>query len=436
MEKIKSTSILCLFLFGFSVSSLAQENYIIKSLLFNGEYQKVINILGEKIAEQDSLSFNEYYNFGLAYQRIMNFSKAIPMFYEANKLEPENIQTLLMIGNCHGSLGNNIAAKYTYIKVLDIDSNNVNAMINLGKTLIELEEFDEASELYNTLIQSDSTNSYFFSQLGLCALKKGDKKLSKKYFRDSFILNDSNTKTILRLAKLYYNDKQLNQAVKLLQHGLTQNSKSKKLNKMFADIFYKKKQYEEAIIKYLFLITIGDSSAQTYQKLGMSYYYLSFNNGYQKEKVRELKLNEGIEALTKANNKDETDPITTLYLGLCYKELSQHDEAIKYFEETLNRVFPDYLDEIYSNLGISYGETKNYIESIRAYKEALSFNPGKTNLYFYLANIYDNYYKDKSVAVLYYKKFLNEDANIDEKLAEYSKSRIELLNKETDFWNR
>lgn len=436
MKKIKLASIPYLLLFGFSISILAQENNNLKSLLLSGEYQKVINILEQRITEQDSLSFDEYSTIGQAYQRIMNFSKAVPFLYNAHELEPKNIQTLLLLGNCYNSLGNNVMAKFSYNKILDLDSNNIMAMVSLGKVFIELDEFNVASNVYKKLIDIDSSNSYYFEQLGICELKKGNKDLAKKYFGDSFALNSSNTKTILRLAKLYINDKQLDEASKLLQFGLTKNSKNKSLNKMLADVFYKKKQYEEAIIKYLYAITIGDTTARTYQKLGMSYYYLSFNSGYQREEVRKLKLNEGVEALIKAYNKEDTDPINTLYLGLCYKELTQHEEAIKYFEETLNKVLPDYMDEIYSNLGSSYGETKNYIESIKAYKKALNYNPTKTTLYFYLANVYDNYYEDKSVAVLYYQKFIDESIDADENLIGYSLHRINTLTKEAKFWGK
>jgi tetratricopeptide (TPR) repeat protein len=196
----KNINILYLLLFFYVISISAQETKNIKSLLLSGEYQKVINVLETKISNQDSLSFSEYNSLGVAYQSLMNFNKALPMFYKAYHLQPENIRNLILIGNCSSSLGRNNLAKINYNKVLELDSTNRTAMISLGKILIELEEYNSASELYKKIILSDSTNSYFYSQLGICELKNGNKNFATKFLQKSVKLNTSNAKTILRLA--------------------------------------------------------------------------------------------------------------------------------------------------------------------------------------------------------------------------------------------
>jgi tetratricopeptide (TPR) repeat protein len=438
MKKIKFINLLfCLTLLIILLqTNYAQENNNVKYLLINGNYQEIVNILEGKLFKEDSLSFSELNTLGIAYQNLMNFSKATTAFYKASILKPENTYNLLLLANSFASLGNNNSAKITYDKILELNPENLIAMINLGKILIELDEFNSASKLYTKMISSDSSNSYYYSQLGICELEKGNRALAKQCFEESLQIDNTNVKTVLRLAKLYYKDEQYSEAANLLKEGLTQNSKNKSLNKMLADVFYKNKQYEEAIIKYLYTITIGDTSAQIYQKLGLTYYYLSFNSTYKQPEVRELKLNEAIEAFQKSYLKDTDDPITTLYLGLCYKEIRNYDKSINYLEETLKKVFPEYIGEIYSNLGISYGATKNYIESIKAYKEALQYNSEKRTLHFYLANIYDNYYADKSVAVLYYKKFVDENTDADENLIGYSLNRIKALTQEAEFWGK
>lgn len=307
-------------------------------------------------------------------------------------------------------------------------------MINLGKILMDLDEYNQASELYKKLIVSDSTNAYFLSQLGICELKKGNKEFAKKILTESLQLNINDTKTALILAKLFYNDEQYFDAVNLLQEAIKVNSKNKALNKMLADVFYKSKRYNEAILKYLYCNTIGDTSLSIYQKLGMSYYYLSFTSSYINTETRDLKLQEGVEALKLAVQKDSNDPISYLYLGLCYKELSEDESAIINLEETLNKIFPDYLSEVYYNLGSCYDKVENYSNAIKTYKESLSYNPSRKIIYFYLANLYDRYYADKNVAVLYYQKFVDEDSEADENLVGYSLNRINALSQEAEFW--
>lgn len=108
--------------------------------------------------------------------------------------------------------------------------------------------------------------------------------------------------------------------------------------------------------------------------------------------------------------------------------------AIANFEEALEKSFPEYLDEIYSNLAVSHDYTNDYVNAIKSYKEALRYQPNKVVTYFYLANLYDRYYQDKEVALLYYQKFIDDSIEPDEKLISYSLERIEVLNQENKFW--
>jgi len=203
---------------------------------------------------------------------------------------------------------------------------------------------------------------------------------------------------------------------------------------MIAEVYYKKKEYENSIIKYLYVITIGDSLAPTYQKLGIAYYYLSFTKNIGSEKMKTMKLREGISALEKSYEKENSNSLTALYLGLCHKALNEHKIAIKYFEESLDKMFPGYIGEVYKNLAVSNEQIKNYKEAIVNYKEAIEYLPADKLLLFYLASVYDRYYQDKSVALEHYKKFLKNSNGADVKLIEYSKKRVDKLGKEINFW--
>lgn len=438
MKKIQFTTFLfcSTLLIALYQSNFAQENNEEKALSINSNYQEVINILEKKFTEEDSLSFSEYYILGNAYQRLMNYRRSITYLYKGRKLEPNNVQNLILLGNAYDVSGDENSAKRTFEKVLEIDSTNQIGMINLGKILMVLEEYKKASELYKKLVIWDSTNSYFLSLLGICELKKGNKELAKQIFSEALQINISDTKSALILAKLFYNDQEYLNAINLLQDALKVNSKNKSLNKMLADVFYKNKRYNEAIIKYLYCITIGDTSVSIYQKLGMSYYYLSFTSSYIDTETRDLKLREGVAALKIAVQKDPNNPISYLYLALCQKELGEDELAIINLEEILNKVFPAYLSEVYYNLGLCYDRIQNYGKAIKTYKESLSFNPSKKIIYFYLANLYDRYYADKNVAVLHYQKFVHEDEEADENLVGYSQNRINELSKKAKFWNK
>ncbi|MCW8850605.1 MAG: tetratricopeptide repeat protein [Melioribacteraceae bacterium] len=434
MLNYKIVIIIILFLL-FNISS-AQQEIEIKTLLLNGEYEKIIYELELKLNDKGYLNFDEHFILGSAFKGEMNYSRAIIAFNEAKKLEPSNIRNLLLLGNCYASNGNEIDAKLVFNEVLSLDNYNKNALTDLGRILLSLEEYNNASEIYENLISKDSTNAYFYSQLGICKYRDDNKEAAIENFEKSIALNHSNSKTILMLAKLYYSEKKYDETLEILEIGLMHNPNNRHLIKMLADVYYKKDQYHEAILKYLSAITMGDTSAIIYQKLGTAYYYMSFTSSFINTDTRELKLNEGIEALKIALDKDKNDPLNSLYIGLCFKELNELETAVKYFEETLDKVYPDYLGEVFYNLASSYDKMGDYVNSIQSYKKALDYKPDKQLINFYLANIYDRYYKDKSVAVLYYQKFVDESIEADENLIGYSWNRIKDLSQEAKFWGK
>jgi tetratricopeptide (TPR) repeat protein len=412
----------------------SQNNDIIQ-LYNNEEYDKIVIILEEKLRNANSLSEKEYFYLGLSYHILMSYGNAIHNFEILSEFQPENIKYLLALGNSQSEFGDLNSARINYAKVLSIDSRNRIAMIRLGKTLIELNEFENAAVIYEKSINIDPQNSYFYYQLGLCKFRSGKISLAKMNFEKSISLNNLDPQIFLILSRIYFDEGELENSMEVLKKGLLVSPKNKRLNKRLADLLYHQNRYHEAILKYLYNITIGDTSSNIYQKLGMAYYYLSFTASFINSDIRNLKLFEGVKALKKAIKNDEKDPINFLYLGLCYKELDSNKLAIKYLQESLNKSIPDYLSEIYFNLGISYDKENKLVESIKAYQKSIRSNPSKSIVYFYLANLYDRYYQDKSVAVIYYQKFVKVRIDEDEKLVAYAEKRIEDLNRELKFWN-
>ncbi len=420
----------------FSQLLFAQEDIELNKLLSSGKYQKIIQKLKDKNAKGIELNFDECKSLGIAYKKLMNFNNSIIFFVKAKELQPNNIELLSHLASSFSLSGNHLKAEETYYKILELDTNNITNRISLASEQYTLKKYDEAIENYTQLLEYDSTNAYFYFQLGLCKIKLNDSKKAQTYLSKSIKLNPNNQKAISLLARLFYNEEEYDKTIKVLQNALTNNAQNIQFNNLLADSFYKMRKYNEAIIKYLYVITLGDSSHTVFQKLGMTYYYLSFTSAYKKLKTRNLKLQEGIDALLKSYEIKNNNPMTTLYLGLCYKELDDYDNSIKYLEETLNFAYPDYLDQIYSNLGYAYSEKNQFKESIVSYKEALSFKPERKVLLYYLANVYDRYYADKSVALNYYRKFAKEAKDVDENLISYSLYRIKELTHEEDFWKK
>jgi len=78
------------------------------------------------------------------------------------------------------------------------------------------------------------------------------------------------------------------------------------------------------------------------------------------------------------------------------------------------------------HLAFSLDDQEKYTEAIPFYQQAYAKNPSVVILY-YLARDYDEAYRDKTLAIRYYQRFLNESNNSYYEYSQYAKERISEL---------
>ena len=303
---------------------------------------------------------------------------------------------------------------------MEIDSLNQVAAISLGSIYLEENEFTKADSLFKILILQDSSNSYFYKQLGVCAVKLDDEENAIFYFHKSLDLNPRDVQVLLQLSQLYYLQEHLDSAAVIVNQGLELFPDNLNLIKRNAEITFKQKRYKDAIESFEKVILRENASALTYKKLGMSYFF-------------EGNSTLSVVNLLRSFGKDKTDPLTCFYIGLCYKDLNLYEKAILFLDKSIELAIPDYLADVYTHLASSREHEKQFYESIQAYRDALEYEPTKKAVTFYLASVYDQYYKDREIPLIYYQKFLRENKDADKKLIDYAESRIKVLRRELHF---
>jgi tetratricopeptide (TPR) repeat protein len=129
----------------------------------------------------------------------------------------------------------------------------------------------------------------------------------------------------------------------------------------------------------------------------------------------------------------DSDPAAYYYLGMCYKELKRYDDAIKELSISAKLQQNDFLAEVRTQIAASYYAQKNYSEALKYYQDAFRENPDNKKLIFYIAAVYDHYYKDKTIAIKYYQKYLTLGKDKDKKLVSYAMDRINALVEKNHF---
>ncbi len=391
-----------------------------KALLMEERYDESINLLNSILIE-DSSNVNAYYYLSICYQTNSIYQKAADALAKALKYKPDDIKIMVTLGNDLILSGRLSEAKEILSKAYALDSTNTLILNPLGKVNMQKHNWLKALEIYNKLIDIDSSNSYYYEQLGRCYSKLDDKDDAIVHYQIAHRLNPMNEQTIMDLSQLYLLKEHLISAMRIIDDGLADYPTSAGMWSMKGKLFLGMKEFSDAIISCKNSIQFGDSSLINFRNIGVCNYYLG-------------NYDSSIAFLNTAVKINKDDPTSHFYLGASYKELKNYSEAIIHLAKAADLLKDDFTAEVYTQLGAAYYSIKNYREALNCYKDALREKPDKLVLNFYLAVVYEQFYKDKNVAMNYYKKFLADSAKTDYKLVRYAKDRLTSLT-EDNFMN-
>jgi tetratricopeptide (TPR) repeat protein len=197
----------------------------------------------------------------------------------------------------------------------------------------------------------------------------------------------------------------------VLTHALRTNS-SPQLTLLLAKAQLGEKKYAEVIKTTEKLLVKSDTLPAYARLMGISYFQL-----HEYDKVipcMDFLLRKGLKA-----------EWMYYYQGVSYQHLNKPDSAITFLNKAIEEGISDNIGQYYVQLATSYENVKDFKSAIKYYKAAYE-NSKKDILLYHLGRSYDVYYKDKSQAIAYFKRYLNSDDTI--KVAkEYTRSRLNEL---------
>ncbi len=406
-----------------SVNAQNQQNDAFnkaKLLTLEGEYAQSTEIL-LGLADNNPANADILYYLALNYQSLSNYQNASFVLEKALSLKPGNVKLMTMLGNNYFSAGRIGEADSVLSAAHSIDSTDLNILLSLGRVFKKEQSWHRAKKIYKTLVQQDTSISFYYEQLAYCNIALKDTNTAVVNFQIAHRLNPYNQNTILELSQLYFSQQKLISALRIIDDGLKVYPSSPAMWTKRGDINLKMKNYSESVLEYQQSISLGDSSEINFRNLGISYYWIG-------------KYDSSITSLARAVKIMEKDPSAYFYLGTSYKGLKQYDKAVENFLEAVRLQRNDFLAETLIQIGATYYDQKDYSEALKFYQDALREKPNKKEIVFYLAAVYDHFYRDKTVAINYYKKFLaSAETKTDTNLLKYAKSRIDVLIEENHF---
>lgn len=327
--------------------------------------------------------------------------------------QSQGFEAWRILAKAHQKVGQLEEAKSAFLKAYELDSQSISLRNDLAGCLLSLGEDQAAVTLYQKLIKEQPENAFYRRKLALIYDNQRQVMQAVAAYGKALELNPSDLASAVNLSSLLHSLEEFQAADSLIDLYLTQYPKSPNLLKASIKTAYKLREYEAVTKNAEKLFTQADSALITQKIAGIAYFHL-------KEYQKAIKLIENVLAV------DQDSEILHYYLGLSYRELGEIETATSLLEKAIELGVSENLGNYYLQLAVSFEEQENYPEAIKAYQVAYRSTKDKVILY-HLARNYDRYYKDKSIALNYYQKYLEKEDTANQFLQNYSKHRIEEL---------
>lgn len=277
----------------------------------------------------------------------------------------------------------------------------------------------KAIKYYSALTQIYPGNPNHLRKLGFLYQQANEFVQAVESYRIVLKSHSSDLLTIEAYAELAHKLNDISLSDSLCNIGLTMDSMHVGLTLLFAKNKFRLRDYQ-AVVKSLTNLQVDTDLNNYYHKL---LGYALIQTGAIDSAILHLQR----------SLLNENDPEYALYyLGLAYEKKRDYSVSSYYYQEALKAAISVNIVQYHKGLARNAVNLKDQASAIRYYTEALRYSDDPEIL-FYLANLSENFYKDKKKAIRWYEKYLGSKTQNKEN-KEIARQRLRQL-KERNFMN-
>ncbi len=318
------------------------------------------------------------------------------------------------LGDSYAALRRWPEAASAFERVLDARPDDRAARRGLAEVYRRARRWSKARAQYTRLVRADSSNGQWWARLGRCNLALNQTKRARRHLGEAHRRVPRSTEVALSLSRLHRAAGHPSAARRVVDTALAYRSGDPRLWRRRADLAFKRDDFKEAHRAYVRTLATGDSSATVYRRIGLV-------------DVRRQQYAQALPFLRQSLRRDSSHACTTLYLGVTYLRLDSLRRASTYLQKTIDQEASGPITKALEHQGATYSRRGNVSAALEAYKTARRLRPGRAELYFRLATIYDEHYRDKAPAARYYRRFLRAHEGDLSELRRYAASRLDAL---------
>ncbi len=318
------------------------------------------------------------------------------------------------LGDSHAALYRWPEAASAFERVLGARPDDRAARQALAEVYRRARRWSKARAQYARLVRADASNGRWWARLGQCNLGLNQTERARRHFGKAHRRVPQSAEVALSLSRLHRAAGHLDAARRVVDTTLTHQSGDPRLWRRRADLAFERENLKRARRAYVRTLATGDSSATVYRRIGLA-------------DVRRQQYARALPFLRRSLRRDSSHARTTLYLGVTYLRLDSLRRASRYLQNTVDQEASGPITDALAHQGATYSRRGNVSAALEAYKTARRLRPGRAELDFRLATVYDEHYRDKAPAARYYRRFLRAYEGGLPELRRYAMSRLKAL---------
>ncbi len=392
----------------------------LRSAYLHGDYERVIRGVRERLRDSLSQSTTStlYTLLGQAQQARRQHEHALKSLQAARANAFETDRSLVhldrALGESYAALRRWSLAASAFHRVLETDSTDWATRQALAEVYRRARRWKDAKQQYERLVRRDSTNGQWWARLANCEIELGQVGRAIPHFAQAHRLQPQSADVALTLSRFYQSTFRTEKAQRVVDTTLSYRAGDSRLWRRRADLAFKQEQLGRSRRAYRRALATGDSSATLYRRIGLI-------------DVKNQQYQRALSSLRRSYQRDSTHTRTALYLGISYLRVDSLQQASAYLQRTIDLETQGPITEALMQKGNLHNQRGNMTAAIQAYQTARRLRPSRTDVYFHLAHVYDEYYRDKTTAARYYRRFLRASDSTQQQLRSYAQNRLTSL---------
>jgi tetratricopeptide (TPR) repeat protein len=292
----------------------AEQEYEIAKLLNDRQMYVESAARFQRIVEMQPASWQNQYNLAIALIRAKQPKQALPLLASVTAANATDANLLASVASTYESAGETRLALDAYQKAIAADPANPDRYLDCTRLLIDLDRYDEATEIVQHGIALVPDDYPLTIRLGAIEMMRGNRDKAREHYRKAVTEHPALALGYVALAQTYMKEGKDDEALKILTDGRAAVPRDFALEYVFGLVSFQLGQQKPAMDALKSAEELGPTVVEPHYQLGLLYMQMQQWKGAQEEFEQVLKL-------------DPHNAATYYQLSRTYQRLGEADKA-------------------------------------------------------------------------------------------------------------